>query len=63
MKISYSNNFVKIENDLIILTDFGKAFVELLKEKGFVCDMLNDQIFTFTEEPGIQMRLSKMRKK
>lgn len=39
-------NFVKIENNLISLTEIGKAFVEILKEKGFVCDRLNDQIFT-----------------
>lgn len=38
--------FVEIENDLIRLSEVGKAFVEVLEERGFVCDSFNDQIFT-----------------
>lgn len=38
--------YVKIENDLIRLSDVGKAFVEFLEKKGYVCDSFNDQIFT-----------------
>jgi hypothetical protein len=50
-------NFVRIENNLISLTEIGKAFVEIIKEKGFVCERLNDQIFTenyvpFDEKTG-----------
>ena len=56
-------NFVKIENNLISLTEIGKAFVESLKEKGFVCDRLNDQIFTenyvpFDEKTGKKRKVT-----
>jgi len=39
-------NYVKVSGDVVILTDKGKAFVELLEEKGFVCDFVNGHILS-----------------
>lgn len=38
--------YVKIQGELISLTDKGKAFVEILEEKSFVIDRVNDHILT-----------------
>ena len=39
-------DYAEVTGDMIILTDKGKAFVELLDEKGFVCDFINGHILT-----------------
>lgn len=46
MKTFIKVGYVIIENDLIKLSDKGKGFADSLVGKGFVCDMMNDQIFT-----------------
>ena len=38
--------YAEVSGDVIILTDKGKAFVELLDEKGFVCDFINGHILS-----------------
>jgi len=38
--------YAEISGEIIILTDKGKAFVELLDEKGFVCDFVNGHILS-----------------
>lgn len=37
--------YIIFENDITILTEKGVAFVSLLKENGYKCNMFNDQIF------------------
>lgn len=46
MKTFIKMGYVIVENDFIKLSDKGKGFADSLVEKGFVCDMMNDQIFT-----------------
>lgn len=46
MKTFIQMGYVIIENDIIKLTDKGRGFASYLEDKGFVCDILNDQIFT-----------------
>ena len=38
--------YVEVSGDLLIVTDKGKAFVELLEEKEFVCDYVNGNILS-----------------
>lgn len=40
------SGFAEVSGDLIILTDKGKAFVEILEEKGFVLDFVNGHILS-----------------
>ncbi len=42
--------YIKSKNKLILLTETGKAFVESLEEKSFICETFLDQIFADTEE-------------
>lgn len=46
MKTFIKMGYVIVENDFIKLSDKGEGFADSLVEKGFVCDMMNDQIFT-----------------
>ena len=55
-------DYVKIQGELISLTDKGKAFVEILEEKGFVIDMVNDHILTEGFVP-MHKRITKSGKK
>lgn len=41
-----NSGFAEVSGDFFILTDKGKAFVELLEEKGFVCDIVNEYILS-----------------
>jgi len=41
-----SLEYVKVSGDYLTLTDKGKVFAEILEEKGFVIDMINDEILT-----------------
>ena len=38
--------YAEVSGDIVILTDKGKAFVDLLDEKGFVCDFVNGHILS-----------------
>ena len=38
--------YAEVSGDIVILTDKGKAFVDLLDEKGFVCDFVNGYILS-----------------
>lgn len=38
--------YAEVSEDIVILTDKGKAFVDLLDEKGFVCDFVNGYILS-----------------
>lgn len=38
--------YVSLNNEHIRVTDMGKAFIEFLTDKGFICDLFNDQEFT-----------------
>ena len=38
--------YSEVSGDIVILTDKGKAFVDLLDEKGFVCDFVNGYILS-----------------
>lgn len=38
--------YAEVSGDVVILTDKGKAFVDLLDEKGFVCDFVNGHILS-----------------
>lgn len=38
--------YVKIENDILTLTSLGIALAQILKEKGFVCDLFNGISYT-----------------
>jgi len=38
--------YLELDGERIALTDMGEAFVEYLSDKGFVCDVFNDQTFT-----------------
>jgi hypothetical protein len=38
--------YLSIVNEMVVPTDMGRAFAELLKEKGYVCDMFNGHKFT-----------------
>jgi dihydroxyacetone kinase-like predicted kinase len=39
-------NYLKENNDIVDLTEEGKAFAELVEEKGIICHVFNDQTFT-----------------
>lgn len=38
--------YAEVSGDIVILTDKGKAFVDLLDENGFVCDFVNGYILS-----------------
>ncbi|MGC1121517.1 MAG: hypothetical protein WBA22_10530 [Candidatus Methanofastidiosia archaeon] len=38
--------YAEVLGDLVILADKGKAFVELLEKKGFICDFVNGNILS-----------------
>lgn len=38
--------YAEVSGNVVILTDKGKAFVELLDEKGFICDFVNGHILS-----------------
>ncbi|PXF60900.1 MAG: hypothetical protein C4B59_06965 [Candidatus Methanogaster sp.] len=38
--------YAKVSGDIVILTDKGKAFIDLLDERGFVCDFVNGHILS-----------------
>lgn len=38
--------YAEVVGDIVVLTDKGKAFVEVLEEKGFVCDFVNGYYLT-----------------
>lgn len=46
IEIFYNLGYSERLGDLVILTDKGKAFVEVLEEKGFVCDFVNGHILS-----------------
>ena len=39
-------NYLMLNNDIVDLTEEGKAFAELVSEKGVFCHIFNDQILT-----------------
>lgn len=64
------SGFAEVLGDLVILTDKGKAFVEVLEEKGFVCDVVNGHILSEgyipklnLQKQGIQKNKSSIREK
>lgn len=52
-----------ISGDLIILTDKGKAFVEVLEENGYVCDFVNGTILSDDYIPLSERMKSNMLKR
>lgn len=38
--------YAEVSGDIVVLTDKGKAFVDLLSEKGFVCGFINGYILS-----------------
>lgn len=46
LKAYISMGYLSISGETIKLTDIGKAFVEFLTDKGFVCDLFNEQVYT-----------------
>lgn len=56
-------DYAEVSGDLIILTDKGKAFVELLDEKGFVCDFINGHILSEGYVPIMNQEAQKQNKK
>lgn len=54
-------NYLSLNNDIIDLTEEGKAFAKLVEEKGIYCHIFNDQVLTenyksFEEEYWEQKR-------
>jgi hypothetical protein len=49
-------DYVKYENDIIMLTEKGNAFVEYLLERGVDCFQFNDQIFADNYVPLFERR-------
>ncbi|MHC1574390.1 MAG: hypothetical protein ACXQTY_01095 [Candidatus Methanogasteraceae archaeon] len=43
--------YAEVSGDIVILTDKGKAVVDLLDEKGFVCDFVNGYILSESYVP------------
>jgi hypothetical protein len=54
--------YVKIKGDSIFLADKGKGFVDYLLLNGWVCDMLNDQVFTEGYVPSFKRRNAAVKK-
>jgi len=46
LKAYIKMGYVSLKGEQIQVTDMGRAFVEFLSDKGFICDLFNDQIFT-----------------
>lgn len=46
IEIFYNLGYCERSGYLVILTDKGKAFIEVLEEKGFVCDFVNGHILS-----------------
>ena len=47
--------FAETKGDFVILSQKGKAFADLLRERGFVCDYVNGQVITVGYDPANQM--------
>jgi hypothetical protein len=47
-------DFINIEHDLVVLSEKGKAFAELIEDKGIVCDSFNEQIYTKNYIPFLE---------
>lgn len=60
LSIYYNLSYAENSGDFVILTDKGKAFVEFLEEKGFVCDFVNGH---FLSDDYILMQDRKKHKK
>lgn len=48
------SDFARISGDLVIVTDKGKAFVEILEEKGYVCGSINGHILSDDNIPFVE---------
>lgn len=48
--------YLHVVDEVISLTDKGKALAEVLEKDGFICDMFNDEVFTEGYEPGSWFR-------
>jgi hypothetical protein len=62
------SDFAKSSGDLVIVTDKGKAFVEILEEKGYVCDFVNGHILSedyiaFGERMNLYVQKKKEKRK
>lgn len=54
--------YAEVSGDIVILTDKGEAFVDLLDEKGFVCDFVNGHILSEDYVPYREWKKLKTRK-
>lgn len=55
----YKLGYVRLDNDLINITEKGKSFVKYLIEKGYECNMMNDEKFTPNYIPILIRRANK----
>ena len=63
IEVFYNLGYCENLGDLVILTDKGKAFVEVLEEKGFVCDFVNGHILSDNFIPYKERKMEEKNKK